>query len=162
VTTVIREASETRGPGTQHHVGSFDCGLALLHPEKDTLPSAPGIIEMKAHFTGLAVAALLVVAPALANAEDAPASAAPPAAAAPQTEAPPASVPRPSIAPKTAEPAAPAAASEPAPRHRRYAHRHWHRYGYYRTAYWEPFPIFWPHFYHNRVHWSRVPWMFNF
>ena len=49
-----------------------------------------------------------------------------------------------------------------APRHRRYAHRHWHRYGYYRTAYWEPFPIFWPHFYHNRIHWSRIPWLFRF
>jgi hypothetical protein len=123
----------------------------------------PGMIEMKAHFTGLAIATLLVVAPAFASlAEDAPAAATPPAAAAPQTEPAPASVPRPSIVPKTAEPAPPAADAEPAPRHRRYAHRHWHRYGYYHTAYWEPFPIFWPHFYHNRIHWSRVPWLFRF
>jgi hypothetical protein len=113
---------------------------------------------MKSHFTGLAVAALLVIAsPLPGHAEDAAAPAAP--AAANQTETPPVSVPRPSLAPKTAEPAAAAPeAAEPAqPRHRRYAHRHWRRY-----AYWEPFPIFLPHLYHNRIHWYRIPWAFNF
>ena len=117
---------------------------------------------MKTHFTSLAVATLLVVGFILPGyAEDAaapkvpaaPATTQAPAAA--QTEAPPASVPRPSLAPKTAEPASPPAGAEPAPRHRRYAHRHYRRY-----AYWEPFPIYWPHFYRSRVHWSRIPWAF--
>jgi hypothetical protein len=116
--------------------------------------------QMKTHFTGFAIAALLVITATLPGyAEDAAAPAAPAAAPA---EAAPASVPRPSLAPKAAEPAAPQAATEPAPRtHRRYAHRHY-RYGYYRTAYWEPFPIYWPHFYHNRVHWNRIPWLLRF
>lgn len=122
---------------------------------------------MKTHFTGFTLAALLMVGLTLpGRAEDATTPAAPPAAA--QKEAAPPSVPRPSIAPKAADPAAsapaPAAAAtepEPAP-HRRYAHRHWHRYGYYHTAYWEPFPIYWPHFYHSRVHWGRIPWFFSF
>jgi uncharacterized membrane protein len=112
---------------------------------------------MKLHFTGLAVAVLLVIVPALrGHAEDAAAPATP--AAADQTEAPPASVPRPSLVPQTAEPAsAPQATESPPKRHRRYARRHWRRY-----AYWEPFPIFWPHFYHNRIHWYRIPWALNF
>jgi hypothetical protein len=112
---------------------------------------------MKSHFTGLAVAALLVIAPALpGHAEDAVAPAAPATANQPGT--PPPSVPRPSLAPKTAEPASAPEATEPTqPRHRRYAHRHWRRYGY-----WEPFPIFWPHLYRNRIHWSRIPWALNF
>jgi hypothetical protein len=126
------------------------------------------MIEMKSYFTGFAVAALLAVGPALPGyAEDAPAA---PAA---KTESPPPSVARPSIVPKTTEPtSAPVAnkAAEPEakaapderPRHRHYARRHYWRNGYYRTAYWEPFPIFWPHFYRNRVHWSRVPWLFRF
>jgi hypothetical protein len=132
-------------------------------PGTTLLKSASRMIEMKTHFTGLAVAALLVVAPALPGyAEDAAAPAAPaPTAqtpAATQTQAPPPSVPRPSLAPKTAEPASAPADAEPAPRHhRRYAHRHWRRY-----AYWEPFPIYWPHLYRNRIHWSRIPWNFNF
>jgi hypothetical protein len=124
---------------------------------------------MKSHFTGLAIATLLVIGPALPGyAEDAaspkaPAAASTPAPAATPTEAPPASVPRPSLALKTAEPASPPAAADPAPRrHRRYAHRHWRRYGYYRTAYWEPFPIYFPHFYRHRIRWNRIPWMFNF
>jgi hypothetical protein len=119
--------------------------------------SASGITEMKSHFTGLAVAALLVIAPALpGHAEDTAAPAAP--ATANQTEPPPPSVPRPSLAPQTAEPAsAPAAAEATEPRHRRYAHRHWRRY-----AYWEPFPIYWPHLYRNRIHWNRIPWALNF
>ena len=61
---------------------------------------------MKAHFTGLAIAALLVIGPTLPGyAEDAAAPAVPAAPAAAQTEAPPPSVPRPSLAPKAAEPA---------------------------------------------------------
>jgi hypothetical protein len=122
------------------------------------------MIEMKSHCTGLAVAALLVIGSILPGyAEDA---AAPKTPAAPsttqtpatQTEAPPASVPRPALAPKIAEPASPRADAEPAQRHhRRYAHRHHRRY-----AYWEPFPIYWPHFYRSRIHWSRIPWNFNF
>jgi hypothetical protein len=116
---------------------------------------------MKSHFTGLAIATLLVIGPTLPGyAEDAAPKA--PAAPAAQTEAPPPSVARPALAPKTAEPASPPAAAEPAPRHRRYAHRHHRRYGHYRHAYWEPFPIFWPHLYRNRIHWSRIPWAFNF
>jgi hypothetical protein len=120
---------------------------------------------MRSHFTGPAVAALLVIGSVLpGHAEDAAAPKAPAAPAttqtpaATQTEAPPASVPRPALAPKTAEPASPPANAEPAPRHyRRYAHRHYRRY-----AYWEPFPIYWPHFYRSRIHWNRIPWMFNF
>jgi hypothetical protein len=115
---------------------------------------------MKKHFIGLAIATLLAIGPVVpGHAEDAATPAAP---AATSTDAPPPSVPRPSLAPKAAEPAAPAAEAEPAPsHHRRYAYRH-HRYGYYRIAYWEPFPIFWPHIYHNRVHWNRIPWIFHF
>jgi hypothetical protein len=116
---------------------------------------------MKAPLTGLALATLLTIGSAFPGyAEDAAVPAAAPAAK--QTEAPPPSVPRPSPAPKTAEPASPPVAAEPAPRHRRYAHRHWRRYGYYRTAYWEPFPIYWPHLYRNRIHWNRIPWLVNF
>ena len=124
---------------------------------------------MKSYFTGLAVAALLVVGPALpGHAQDAPAA---PTAPAAKTEAPPPSVARPAIIPKTAEPAPAAskaaepetkAVSDERPRHRHYAHRHYWRNGYYRTAYWEPFPIFWPHFYRNRIHWNRIPWVFRF
>jgi hypothetical protein len=115
------------------------------------------MISMKTYFTGLAVAALLVIGPTFPGyAEDTAAPAAQAAPAATPTEAP-ASVPRPSIAPKTAEPASPPAADELAPRHRRYA-RHHRRYGIYRTAYWEPFPIYWPHLYHSRIHWNRISW----
>jgi hypothetical protein len=121
------------------------------------------MIEMKTHLTGLALAALITIGSALPGfAEDAAPPkepmAQPPAA---KTEAPPPSVPRPSLAPKTAEPAAVPDTAEPAQRpHRRYAR---HRHGYYRTAYWEPFPVFWPHYYHHhRVHWNRIPWLFRF
>ena len=120
---------------------------------------------MKTHFTGLAFAVLFVFGPTLPGyAEDAAAPKAPAAPtatqapAATQTEAPPPSVPRPSLAPKTAEPASPPAAEPTPPRHRRYAHRHYQRHGHYRTAYWEPFPIYWPHFYRNRIRWNRIPW----
>ena len=124
---------------------------------------------MKTTLTGLAVAALLVAGSSLGStlpgfAEDAPAPQTPAAQApaTPPADAPSGAVPRPSIVPKTAEPA-PAADAEPAaPRHRRYAHYRHHRYGYYRTAYWEPFPIMWPHFYHNRIHWNRIPWFVRF
>jgi hypothetical protein len=119
------------------------------------------MISMKLHFTGLAVAALLAIGPTLScHAEDAVAPKASATPASPQTptqtDAPPPSVPRPSLAPKNAELASPPANAEPAPRqYRRYAHRHHRRY---RTAYWEPFPIYWPHFYRNRIHWNRTPW----
>jgi hypothetical protein len=121
------------------------------------------MIDMKTYFAGFAVAVLLTVGLTLpGHAEDAAASTAPATPAAAQTEAPP-SVPRPSLVPKAAEPALPPAAEDTAqqPR-RRYAHRYHGRYGYYRTAYWEPFPIYWPHLYHNRIHWNRIPWLFRF
>jgi hypothetical protein len=128
------------------------------------------MIRMKTSLTGLAVAALLVAGSSLGStspgfAEDAPGAQTPLAEApvtppAAQADAPSGAVPRPSIVPKTAEPAADAEPAEP--RHRRYAHYRHHRYGYYRTAYWEPFPIMWPHFYHNRIHWNRIPWFVRF
>jgi hypothetical protein len=115
---------------------------------------------MKTHIAGLAVAALLLaIGPTFpVHAEDAAAPAAP---AAPQTEAPPPSVPRPSLTPKAAEPA-PAADETTQPPRRRYAHRYHGRYGYYRTGYWQPFPIYWPHLYRNRIHWSQIRWMLPF
>ena len=125
---------------------------------------------MKTSLTGLAVAALLVVGSTLGPtlpgfAEDAPAPQTPAAQApamppAAETDAP---VRRPSIVPKAAEPAQPAADAEPAaPRHRRYAHYRHRRHGYYRTAYWEPFPVYWPHMRHNRIYWNRIPWFVRF
>jgi hypothetical protein len=101
------------------------------------------MIKMKTSLTGLAVAALLVAGSSLSStlpgfAEDAPT---------PQT-------------PAAAAPATPPAAQADAPSGA--AHYRHHRYGYYRTAYWEPFPIMWPHFYHNRVHWNRIPWFVRF
>jgi hypothetical protein len=118
---------------------------------------------MKSHLTKLAVAALLIAAPALAaQAEDSPASA--PAAAQPET---PASVPRPSIVPKAAAPApspqaAPSAAAPDAtpakPRARRTAHRHHRRYGVYRAGYFGPFRFYWPQVHWPRVYWHRVAW----
>jgi hypothetical protein len=130
--------------------------------------------SMKARFIGLAVTALLVFVQARSgHAEDAAAPAPSPAPATTQTEAPPPSVARPSIVSKPAEPASPPAADKTAgtdtkrisderPRQRRYAHRHHRRYGYYRTAYWQPFPIYWPHFSRHRIYWSRIPWSFRF
>ncbi len=118
-----------------------------------------GTISMKTHLTRLAVAAVLVVTAAIpGRAEDAaPAPAAP--ATAPASAAP-ASVPRPSIVPKPVEPAVqqtvqPAADAAPAtPRqHRRYARRHYRHY-----AYWQPFPIYWPHLRHSHIYWSRISW----
>jgi len=129
------------------------------------------MIDMKMQFRGIAVATLLTMGSTLAvHAEDAAAPKDTAAPAVTQTEAP-ASVPRPSIVPKTAEPtntthpsvasksAEPAAApdtTEPAPRrHRRYAYRHYRRY-----AYWEPFPVYLPHFHRHRIYWNRIPWFF--
>jgi hypothetical protein len=111
---------------------------------------------MKSQFTGVALAALLAIGASLpGHAEDAAKPADTTAPAASKTDAP-ASVARPSIAPKTAEPASPPAATEAAPRrHRRYARHHYRRY-----AYWEPFPIFVPHFHHHRISWGRVRWFF--
>ena len=117
---------------------------------------------MKKHFSTAIAAALFVTAASLAaRGEDAaPAPAAP--AAAP-TDSGPANVARPSIVPKANDTAAkpdasvkPQADAEPAPRrHRRWARRH------YRYAYWEPFPIFFPHFTrHHGIYWSRIPWFF--
>ena len=119
------------------------------------------MIEMKTHFAGLAIAALLVVAPTLpGHAQDATTPAAPAASpAAPATapaEPPPATVPRPSIVPKAAGPSSPQAdaGTEAAPRrHRHYAYRHYRHYGY-----WQPFPVYWPHLWHNRIVWNRMPW----
>jgi hypothetical protein len=112
------------------------------------------MIAMTNNLKAIAAATLLLAALNVpCRAEDAPAT--PPAAAQAtpgDSKATPADVPRPSI--KSTDTAAPDAASEPAPRHRRhYAHRY---YRYY--AYREPFPIFFPHLYHNRIVWNRVSW----
>jgi hypothetical protein len=124
------------------------------------------MINMKTQFTGIALAAMLTIGWSLPGyAEDAakPTDDTAPAAAAPKAEAP-ASVPRPSIAPKAAEPAvapnsaeqASPPAAEPVPRrHRRHARHHYRRY-----AYWEPFPIYFPHFHRHRIYWNRIPWFF--
>ena len=100
---------------------------------------------MKTILSSVAVATLLAVSPAIAvHAEDAAPAETPRYTA------------RPSIAPRTAEPAARQAEAEPPPRHayrHRYARRHYRHY-----AYWEPFPTYWPHLYHSRVYWNRVPW----
>ena len=108
-------------------------------------------------FKAVAAAALLLAALSVAcRAEDA--SATPPAAALQPAQgdakSTPGDVPRPSITAKSTDTTAPAATSEPAPRQRRhYAHRYYRHY-----AYWEPFPIFLPHLYHNRIVWNRVSW----
>jgi hypothetical protein len=116
---------------------------------------------MKSHLAGFALAALLVVGPIFSGHAEETAPPASPAAT--RSESPPPSVPRPSIVPKAAEPASPAATTEPTtpsqPRvtHRR--HRHW---GIYHTAYWGLFPIYWPHLYHHRIHWTRIAWVLHF
>jgi len=114
------------------------------------------MIAMTIDLKGFAAAALLLASLNVpCRAEDAPAT--PPAAA--QTtqrdaKSAPSDVPRPSITAKTTDTTAPDATSEPAPHHRRhYAHRHYRHY-----AYWEPFPIYLPHLYHNRIVWNRVSW----
>jgi hypothetical protein len=125
-----------------------------------------GMIHMKSYFTGFAIAVLLVTGSIWPGyAQDAATPAAP---AATSSDAPPASVPRPSLAPKAAAPAPAATTADPdtknvsdeRPRRRRYSRRY--RHGYYRTAFWQPFPIYWPHLYHSRIHWNRIPWAFRF
>ena len=125
---------------------------------------------MKAHLTGFSAALLLLtVASTLpSRAEEAAQPSAPAAtpstpAATPADTPAPTAVPRPSIVPKNAEPAqqpiTPQADDNAAPRrHRHYAHRR--RYYGWHYAYWQPFPILWPHFYHSRIYWSRIPWFF--
>jgi len=113
-----------------------------------------GMADMRARSLGLAFAAILLLGRTVpGHAENAASKpAATPAAA--RTPAPteaPASVPRPSIAPKTAEPAA--AAEEARPRRQRRTARHYRRY-----ASWQPFPIYWPHYYRHRIHWNRISW----
>ncbi|WP_156927589.1 hypothetical protein [Bradyrhizobium sp. Tv2a-2] len=124
---------------------------------------------MRVRHLAISAAALMAMAASelSARADDtAPTTPAAPAtttgAPAATTETPPVNVPRPSILPKTTdktadqgtEPVTPQASDDSArrPRHH-YAHRrHW------RYAYWEPFPIYWPHIYHSRVYWNRIPW----
>jgi hypothetical protein len=118
------------------------------------------MIAMTNNLKGIAAAALLLAAlNAPCRAEDAAAQ--PPAAATQTTQgdakSAPADVQRPSITEKSTDTTAPHAASEPAPRHRRhYAQRYYRHY-----AYWEPFPLFFPHLYHNRIVWNRVSWFHN-
>jgi hypothetical protein len=134
--------------------------------------NSKGMTEMRVRYLAISTAALMAVAATefSARADDAaPATPAAPAAtpatppattAAPPatTETPPVNVPRPSILPKAAdknaEPVAPQAGDGTPPRRRHhYAHRrHW------RYAYWEPFPVYWPHIYHSRIYWNRIPW----
>lgn len=110
---------------------------------------------MTIDFKTVAAAALLLAAFNFpCRAEDAPTT--PPAAqAAPgETKSTPADVPRPSVTAKSTDTAAPEAAGDAPPRHHRhYAHRYYRHY-----AFWEPFPIFLPHLYHNHIVWSRVSW----
>ena len=121
-----------------------------------------GMIDMKTQFAGMAIAAMLTIASSHAayaqdtatakeTAKEAAKDIAAPTATTP--DAPP-SVPRPSIVPKSAETTTPAAAAEPAPRrHRRYTRHHYRHY-----AYWEPFPIYWPHIHRHHFSWSRISW----
>ena len=122
---------------------------------------------MRVRYFSISAATLMVMAATefSARADDttpaAPQTPATTAAPPPTTsDAPPENVPRPSIVPPSAdkgtEPAAPQTTDNSTlRRHRHYAHRrHW------RDAYWEPFPIYWPHFYHNRVYWNRIPWFY--
>jgi len=107
-----------------------------------------------------AMAVALLMISASAHAQDTVAPAAP---AASQNEPAASSVARPSIAPKTAEPGTTTDVAEPAARpQRRHVHRSPRRHGAYRTAYWQPFPIYWPHFHRSRIHWNRIPWIFRF
>ncbi len=115
---------------------------------------------MRVRYLAISTAALMAMAGTAlsARADDtAPAAPAATTTAPAATDAPPVDVPRPSILPKTsdkaAEPVAPQASDQPPRPHRHYAHRRHLRY-----AYWEPFPIYWPHLYHSHVYWSRIPW----
>ena len=110
---------------------------------------------MKTRSLGIAFAALLAFAPVRGSAQDAASPAAPAKAASPAAgqSDPPASVPRPSIAPKTAEPGEAPAVTDATPRKKRRYARHYRRY-----TYWEPFPVYWPNYYHHRLNWRRVAW----
>jgi hypothetical protein len=121
-----------------------------------------GMMNMKRHYSATVAAVFLLAASSLAaRAEDAAQA---PAASPAAPEPTPSSVARPSIVPKANDTAAkpdssvkPQADVEPAPRrNRRYGYRHYGRY-----AYWEPFPIFFPHFTrHHGIYWSRMRWFF--
>jgi hypothetical protein len=128
--------------------------------------NSKGMIEMRARYLAISTAALMAMAAAefSARADDtAPTTPAAPATttATPSaaTDAPPVNVPRPSIVPKSAdkgtEPITPQTSEDTTPRPRRHYVRrhHWRRY-----AYWEPFPIYWPHLYRNHIYWNRIPW----
>ena len=120
-------------------------------------------MTMKSYVTGFVLAGLLIAGSILpGHAEDAAPPKEPAAPAATQTEPTPPSVPRPSLVPKAAEPASPEATTDAPPSQQRFAHRHYRRYGSYRAAYWQPFPIYWPHLYRNRIHWNRIPWIIRF
>ena len=117
---------------------------------------------MKTCLKGFAAAALLLTAasfPAYAEDAQAPAAATTMPPAAPSATTPsdtkPAFVPRPAPVPNATETTPEATTAEP-PRH----HRHYvrHDYRYRRYAYWEPFPVYLPHFYRNRITWNRVRW----
>jgi hypothetical protein len=119
---------------------------------------------MKMIATRLSVAILLLAAtygPSHGEDAVAPSPSVPPAASAPtsqidmpQSGASQASpVPRPSIVPKTVDKTPAEATDTTARPYRRHAHRRYQGY-----AYWEPFPLYLPHFYHQRVSWSRIRW----
>lgn len=104
------------------------------------------------NFRGFAAALLLAASCLPVHAEDAPAATTPPPAA--PGDAKPAVVPRPSIAPQAtdrAKDATPAATSDVPRRHRA-------AYRTRRYAYWEPFPIYFPHLYRHHIVWSRHRW----
>jgi hypothetical protein len=110
---------------------------------------------MKFFFSKVIIVLLVVVAATSVRAEGSVNEPTTEPAAA-QPEAPPASVPRPSIVPKAAEPppAADAATDNRGVYHhaRRYAHH---------VRYFGPFPIYWPEFARNQIHWHRIRWSFR-
>ena len=132
---------------------------------------------MNSLFKGFAAAAVLVAAFSLsARAEDAPATTQAPAPtqaspnqaspnqaspnqASPTQDAPsqakpsPDVVSRPALVPKPTD-ATTDATTEPAPHHHRRYARHYDRH----YVYWDPFPIFLPHFYRNHIVWNRISW----
>jgi len=120
---------------------------------------------MKTPIYGLALAALLAVAPAFAgHAEDA--TTPPPQTETPaqtqtqtttQAQSPPVSVARPAIVPQATElpPSRDAAAGTAPPQQGHSARRRDRGY----ASFWQPFPIYVPHLYRNRIVWSRLPWL---
>jgi hypothetical protein len=120
----------------------------------DQFQISKGTIAMTIDFKGLAAAALLLTALNFpCYAEDATTTAPAASDQATQGDAKPRDVQRPALTARSAD-TAPDATTEPAPRHRHYARRHYYRH----LAYWEPFPVFLPHFFHNRITWNRVSW----